>query len=60
MNEPTPEQKLFEALQAWLKENGAALVVKVRTPTGDALIGIENFVPEQWAAIVVPIPTDKK
>ena len=60
MNEPTPEQKLFEALQAWLKENNAALSIKVRTPTGDALIGVENFVPEQWTTICIPVSLDKK
>lgn len=56
--EPTPptapEPTLEQLFAAWLDEHNAEIVIGVRTPTGDAVVGLANFVPPGWVVIYTP------
>jgi hypothetical protein len=49
------QKQLAEAFAAWLKENNATVVVKVRTPLGE-IVSPENFLPPNWTVVVAIAP----
>ena len=49
-----PAPTLEQLFAAWLTEHNAEIAIGVQTPTGDAVVGLANFVPPGWTVIYVP------